>query len=204
MFFKKKDDRIGKLTANAGNIIEMLKHALRSEKGLDMTTVLLFAAGLSGIACHEAVKAYQGHFELVTTKGGRKYYFGDEVNKYLFENDNAVVPLITAVSGNSKEEVEGIIKECAENITTDDNSFGSIGSEQFYQSVKQCWDGIFNNMTGKYCNDASEWPILFGIVLQNIILQSIQVGAPKEEAGKMAIECAYLLSKIDDDTFETA
>lgn len=114
-----------------------------------------------------------------------------------------MIPLIIAVSGNSTEEVNSIINVSLAKIMADDNPLGRIGTEQFYQCVKQCWDGIFNNMTMKYCNNASEWSILYGIALQNIILQAIEVESLKEDAGKMAIECAYLLSKIDDDSFVT-
>ena len=91
---KETDEQIAKrLAGNAGGIIEMLKHVFTTDKGLDITMPLLYAAGLAGYACHQAVKATKGSFVQVTTTDGKNYYFGDDVNKYLLENRTSVYSL---------------------------------------------------------------------------------------------------------------
>ena len=42
--------------------------------------------------------------------------------------------------------------------------------------------------------------MLFGITTQMIILKAIEAGAGAEEAGLMAMQCAYVISKMDDDS----
>ena len=37
------------------------------------------------MACHEAVKASKGTFAVAEDKQGRKYWFGDDLNRYLLE-----------------------------------------------------------------------------------------------------------------------
>lgn len=66
--------------------------------------------------------------------------------------------------------------------------------------ISECWDGIFENMTSRYCEKPSEWPVLFGIVAQNILIMFIDGGAPKDEAGMVAIESAVYMSKLDSDS----
>ena len=58
-------------------------------------------------------------------------------------------------------------------------------------------------MTVPFCKAPSEWPVLYGIVMQNILIESIKVGAPAEEAGRMAMECALVISRMDTDSLKT-
>ena len=75
MFAKKETDEqtVERLAKNAGNIVEMLKDTLRGPNGVDMKFPLLYAAGLAGHACLEAVKAERGTFQVATTKDGKQY-----------------------------------------------------------------------------------------------------------------------------------
>ena len=62
---KENEEQIAKrLASNAGSVIAMLKGTLRNEQGTDLTSCLLYAAGLAGMACHEAVKASNGSFHM--------------------------------------------------------------------------------------------------------------------------------------------
>lgn len=88
----------------------------------------------------------------------------------------------------------------SQKIGTESLTIGGMEADSVYEQIKPCWDGIFNNMTAKYCQSPAEWPILFGIVLQNMIKQSIDVGAPVNEVAKLAMECAIVMSKMDQDS----
>lgn len=55
-------------------------------------------------------------------------------------------------------------------------------------------------MIAKNCKSPSDWPVMFGIVLQNILNMSLEAGAPEDEAGRIAIECTVVISKMDDDS----
>ena len=199
LFNKNEEQSIKRLSQNAGGIIEMLKAAFMTPNGVDIRMSLIYAAGLAGYACHQAVKAEHGSFVVATSKDGRNYYFGDDVNKYLVENKFSVLGSIAVVAEMSEDDVTSIVKEFAESIGGD-NTICDFAPKDLYNRIKQCWDGIFENMTSRYCKSPSEWPILFSIVTQNILKKAIEIGAPKEQAGKIAAECAVALSKMDDDS----
>ena len=128
------------------------------------------------------------------------YYYGEAVNKYLMEDHLSVLSFVNAVSNLKEEQVAGIAVEMTNSLGSDRFNIWGMTPESVYPKIKECWDGIYNNMTANYCKDPSEWPMLFGITTQMIILKAIEAGAGAEEAGLMAIQCAYVISKMDDDS----
>ena len=202
LIYEENDEQmVERLAGKAGNIIAMLRSVFTTPEGLDIATAIIFAAGLAGYACHEAVCAEHGTFAVVTTKNGEKYYFGDGVNKYLLESRTSVIGFCNAIADLPEEKVLGIIASFAQGIGSEDMAVCGLKPAELYEQIDQCWKGIFHNMTDQYCQSPSEWPVLFGIVTQNLLVTAYQAGAPKEEATGMAIECAAALSKMGKDTF---
>ena len=198
---KETDDKILKrLSANAGNAVNMFKAYFNTTKGLDARMALIFTSALAGLACHKAVEANHEKFMRVTTSTGKNFYFGDDLNKYLLEGSLNVVGFITAVTDIDREDVISIVSDVANNVGKEFKVCG-FEPKELYDQVRDCWEGIYDNMTFQYCKSPSEWPILFGIVVQNILMTAIKAGAPKQEAGKIAIECALAVSKMDKDSF---
>lgn len=198
------EEQIAKrLASNAGSVIAMLKGTLRNEQGTDLTACLLYAAGLAGMACHEAVKASNGSFHVATVKDGRKFYFGDDVNRYLLESRTSVFSFCNAVTGVTADTVRALAVSVVQRVGGEDLTIWNMPADIVYQRIKACWDGIHENMTARFCKSPLEWPVLYGIVMQNILVESIKVGAPAEEAGRMAMECALVLSRMDTDSLKT-
>ena len=162
---------------------------------------LAISSALSSLdACRQAVKALGGHVAVITTKDDKTYYYGEAVNKYLMEDHLSVLSFVNAVSNLKEEQVAGIAVEMTNSLGSDRFNIWGMTPESVYPKIKECWDGIYNNMTANYCKDPSEWPMLFGITTQMIILKAIEAGAGAEEAGLMAMQCAYVISKMDDDS----
>ena len=191
---------VKRLAGHAGNIVAMLKDVLKGPNGVDMVFPLLYAAGLAGYACHQAVKAEHGSFAVAETKDGKRFYFGDDVNHYLLEDQYSVWSFCKAVSHNADEEMLAIVTNVVQTVGSDELNIWNMTPDSVYTKIRECWDGIYTNMTERYCKKPSEWPILYGIVLQNVILQAIEAGAPAEEAGRMAMKCAIVISRMDDDS----
>ena len=202
LFSRKETDEqiLKRISANAGNAVNMFKAYFNTPKGLDARMALIFTSALAGFSCHKAVEANHEKFMRVTTDSGKNYYFGDDLNRYLIESSLNVIGFITAVTEIGRDDVLTIVSDFANNVG---NDFKVCGFEpkDLYDQVSECWDGIFDNMTSRYCKSPSEWPILFGIVVQNILMTAIGAGAPKDEAGKIAVECAVAVSKMDKDSF---
>ena len=202
--FKKEETEeqlLKRLSGHAGNVLNMFKAYFNTPNGIDIRRALIFTAALAGHACHQAVKAEKGTFAVVTTKDGKNYYFGDDLNRYLLEDRLSVVNFILAVSDISQDDVLAIVAGFAQHIGEENLSVYGYGPKSLYEQVNSCWEGIFVNMTSQYCKSPAEWPVLYGIVLQNIMLTAIDAGAPKDEVGKIAVECAVAVSKMDKDSF---
>lgn len=199
---KETEERVlQRLAGNAGNMIEMFKAYFNTVDGIDLRSALIFISALAGHACHRAVKAEGGVFAVVTTEAGKRFYFGDDVNKYLFERRSSVVDFCRAVTDVTKDDVLAIAADQALRIGEGPYTICGCDPGALYEQVSRCWDGIFDNMISKYCKSPAEWPVLFGIVLQNILIMAINAGAAKDEARRTAVECAMAVSKMDSDSF---
>ena len=203
LFSRKETDEqiIKRLAKNAGNMFSMFKAYFNTSRGVDATKALIFTSALAGYACHQAVIAENGSFVEVTTKDNKKFYFGDDVNKYLLESKISVVAFITAVTDVPAETVEQIVKDFAGSVGEENYTICGYNPKSLYTEVESCWNGIYENMTSKYCKSPSEWPVILGIVVQNILIMSLNAGAPKDEAGEIAIKCAVAMSKMGSDSF---
>ncbi len=202
LFFKENDEqKLKRISKNAGNVVQMFNAYFTTPKGIDAIQELIFVAAMAGHACHRAVIAQHGKAAEVTTKEGKKFYFGDDLNKYLLENKLSVVSFCRAVTDYPMDKVIEIVSAFANHFTDENYTVCGQNPKALYERVESCWEGIYNNMTAKYCKDPSEWPILFGVVLQNILMMSLKAGAPKDEAARIAIECAVAVSKMDKESF---
>lgn len=197
---KDEEAAMNRLCQDAGHIIEMLKHVFTTKMGLDIRMCLIFSAGLAGYACHRAVIDEKGTFAKATTKNNKNFYFGDDVNRHLIETPTSVISSINAVVNFPKENVIQIVQAFIMSIGDENMKICGFEPAFLFNEIKQCWDGIYDNMTAKYCKSPAEYPMLFGIVVQNILVTAVQAGAPKNEAGKIAMEAAIALSRMDDDS----
>lgn len=202
--FKKEETEeqlLKRLSGHAGNVLNMFKAYFNTPNGIDMRRALIFTAALAGHACQQAVKADKGSFAVVTTEDGKRLYFGDDLNRYILEDRLSVVNFILAVSDISQDDVLTIVADFAKLIGNKNLTVCGYDPKSLYEQVNSCWEGIFVNMTSQYCKSPKEWPILYGIVLQNIMLTAIDAGAPKDEVGKIAVEYAVAISKMDKGSF---
>lgn len=195
------EELIEKLEAGAAPVIKMLKDVFSTEQGVDIRMALLFASGLAGMACHEAVKAMNGDFTYVSTGDGRRFYYGEALNAYLLEDVLSVFSLCDALCDLPQEETEALLTKIDSHIGGPElKVWDTYELEDVYRQIKNCWIGIFENITKRFCEDPSQWPVLYGIVLQNIVHASMQVG-PKENIALEARGCAAILARLDEDSF---
>lgn len=200
------NEDINRLGQVAESIINKIVGVFTTPNGIDSVTCLLYSAGLAGHACYCAVKTLSPSlFTVVEYNNGNKYYFGDAVNKYLLEGQYSVLSFcqgmyVHMAQGEPIPDVDAIVKNMidvlgAEEVKIwDRHKLGSV-----YKEICDCWNDIHHTMVEANCNSAEEWPILYGIVLSNIMKIVMQV-APKDLVFKSAIECAYCISKIGEDS----
>ncbi len=195
-------ERIGK---NASAIVNMFKAVFNTPNGLDIKKALLYSSGLAGYACHQAVKANKEPFVIVETVDKKRFYMGDAVNKYLLEGQYSVRSFCDGFFEHfAKEEIRPDLHEIVkQEVSAIGNNDYKIWNEykpnDVYLLIKDCWNGIYNNMTSAYCESPEEWSVLFAIVLQNFMIPAAQA-VSGAELYRMALECAIYISKMDDDS----
>ncbi len=196
------DEDVKRLSMDAGHMIAMFEHVYS-----DKSECLKVVSALAGYACHEAVKTNKERFITIQSKDNREYYFGDDLNYYLLEGPYSVL----GFAGGYYEAKTGSVGTPDVKVLVE-NAIAAVGDEQYkiwnqeepeqlYNRVKECWQGIYGNMTGKYCRNAAEWPILFGIVMQNIMFRA---EAEPEEVFNKAMESALFISKMDVKSLKSA
>ena len=196
---------IERLAGNAANIVEMFKARFSGGFGLDNKKVLELSAGMAGYACHQAVMANKLPYNIVTVADGRKFYMGDSVNKYLLEGKYSTLKWCDGffeIAGKffTKPDPMEIVKKEVNAIANKEyRIWDSESPAVAYKEIQACWEGIFDNMTAKYCTKPDEWPVLYGIVLQNIMLEVSRMMTLSDVYDK-ALECAIYISKMDEDS----
>lgn len=189
-------EMIDRLSSNALNVINMLKGVLSN----NMYLVTIYASGLAGIASHEAVKKLGKEQVIIKGLDGKNYYMGDEVNKFLYEDKYSITNMVRTITEVSEDKLVSIISRQASTVGSDKFLVnGNMDPKDLYKNIKSCWDGIFNNMTNVYCKTPLEWPVFFGIVLQNVIKESLKYTS-KEAIFNTSVDIVCALSKMDNDS----
>ena len=125
------------------------------------------------------------------------------MNKYVAEGENSVWKLITIA-------VSDLNKSCPDIIEIFEYVTKVIGTDKFgiirfpngqYVDYKlkivlvKLWPKIFLNIK-KYCKSPEEYPVLFGLALQKVIVLTKDV-ISADIAAKIAMECVISMSKFD-------
>ncbi len=191
-------DDIGRLSQNAGSVAAMFKEVKK-----DPDERIMLAAGIAGFACHQAVKYNKENFVVTGMDDGSKFFFGDAVNFYLIENPYSVMNFLFGYykSKNISEQLPDIHRMAEKGVKNiSDSSFklsNRFDPSDVYKMVQECWEGIYKNMTVRFCRTADEWPVLYAIVLQKVLMD---IDKTADVLFNMAAECAMYLSKMDDSS----
>lgn len=197
-----KEEIISRLTPLAGNIVNMINDVCKQNSSLGSS--LLYASGLAGYACKEAIKD-QGKLRIkIKTNDDLSFYFGEEINNYLIKNDTSIYSFCSAVTDMPKDEMYEILSNVSNNISIGNLYVGDKTASSVYSLIKPYFEGIFDNMTNAYCKSSDEWPILYGIVLQQIIKEEIDKGNSPSNIRLEAMECVAIISRMDHDSLPDA
>lgn len=191
---------VQRLVKDAGCIVAMFERVCTDE----MERLKLVSA-LVGYATHQAVIANEEDFVRIGTEDGLVFYFGDAVNYYLLEGPyNLLCFLKGYYENNAKDpkdfDINTTIRNAAVSVgNTSYRIWGEYTPKSVYKATKDCWQGIYDNLTARFCKNPSEWPVLYSIVLQNVMFK---MNIDPQEGFLKALECALYVSKMDKDSFK--
>jgi len=212
---KKTDPLIGP-KIGAKEVNQRLIAGLKNEKGVHVESYLTVLGTLAGFSCQMSLRAKmaqkKAHPEsipetitLVVASGadGKKYYFGDSLNQLLAESQYSIWRLAAGALqklGAPIPDVGEIFKHVSE--TVGGNTFGIPRIPENHRPgdlpinyLRIIWPSLFPVVT-QFCDEPSEWPVLFGLAIQEAINMTKAVVDPGL-AVSIIMECAIPMSKID-------
>jgi hypothetical protein len=211
---RKTDPLIGaKLCAKELNqkIIDSMSKI--DSRGVHVDTLLVAMASVGGFACQMAIRegiiktgqaTEQQVFVSVKGKDGATYYMGDTLNDALLSGKFSFYSYagggVERAGGKKLPDINEIAGYVASTIGTENFGMprypeGHNAAETPSVWVKTLWP-LHLPILQFYCASPIEWPVTYGIALQEIIVMAKDALNP-ELAIQMAIEAAMPMSKID-------
>lgn len=186
--------------------------AMKTERGVHIESILGALGALAGYACQASVRARaraQGLeetalFAQARCTDGKVYFFGDDLNRPLAEDQYSVWGLAAGAAQAAGcadiEFPEGVFAHVAATVGSPEFGLPRLPPEHPMHDtpanyVEAFWPEVFR-LTSKFCPDPEHWPVLLGLAVQDIISQSKGVIDPCL-ALTIVTECAVPMSKID-------
>jgi hypothetical protein len=210
---KRKEDPLIGAKIGSKEVVQRLIGALKTENGVHIESLLSALGSLAGYACQESIRAefvyIKGNpeikvFSIAGGADGKNYYFGDMLNKPLAESQYSVWGLAAATAQHlgSKELIN--LNDIFAHVsgTVGGASFGipripenHMPADPPSNYVKFIWPKLLP-LVKEYCAQPAEWPILYGLAIQEVLNMSKGVIDPTL-ALSIVMECAIPMSKVD-------
>lgn len=184
-------------------VADMIQKRYMDGDRWDTAGALIFASCLAGFACHQAVKEDGGKFAITNAKTG-KYYRSAAVNKYFGTSDFSIVVTIQMYAKLPNEELRDFFYTFDDRIENKGWAMADIDPQKFYLEIKEFWESIYAEHTSKCCEKASDYHLFFTLLLMRFLHSALKCGAPRDDLGKIALECSIYMALLDDDTFAPA
>ncbi|MEX8519211.1 MAG: hypothetical protein AB3X44_11935 [Leptothrix sp. (in: b-proteobacteria)] len=214
---KRKVDPLIGAKIGSKEIVQHLIAALRTDKGVHIESLLSALGALAGYACQASIRA-----ELIEAKGvaenavfavancvdGRKYYFGDLLNKPLAESQYSVWSLAAGAAQQlgvkDMLDLEGVFGYVTDSIGGENFGVpripeGHTPSDLPINFLKIHWPKLMP-LIRRFCAQPSEWPVLFGLAIQEVLYMG-QGTIDPAVALSIAMESAIPMSKVDLEAF---
>lgn len=214
---EKKTNPYAGIITGANDVFLRFIEALKDERGMHIETYLTVLAALTGFSCQMAVRraiieknGLDSDTVLIPTIAvdGKRYYFGDALNKVLAESPLSVWNIVGSgivQAGGELPDFADLFKYSIDHVGT--QQFGVPRVPEKHSStadtpqsyVENLWHGT-EALLSDYCDSPLEWPILLATTIQKAIVNGKGV-IPPSVAGMIVMEVAIAMSKIDPVEF---
>ncbi|MFL6699693.1 MAG: hypothetical protein ACJ8GJ_21195 [Vitreoscilla sp.] len=207
----KNDPLIGaKLGAQA--VFERLLVAMKDDKGVHAESLLCALGGLAGYACQASLRAAalakglpeQSYLTQVDTRDGKKFFFGDALNKPLAESNlslwNVAVNAARQAGCTTPPDLAGIFKHSSQVVGSPEFGVprlpaGHPTGDLPINYVRAFWPGLLP-LVKKFCPAPDLWPVLYALATVHAITAAKSTLDPCL-ALTIVMESAVPMSKID-------
>jgi hypothetical protein len=209
---RSKEDPLIGAKIGAKEVVERLLTAMRDERGIHAESLLCAAGALAGYACQASLRAQtfangkSAATELVTveTTGGKRYFFGDPLNRAVAEDRLSV----WGIAGGAAEHLG--VKEFFDVHEVFQHTAAVIGTSEFgvprlpanHQTsalpavyLKALWPALFPTVK-LLCPNPAHWHVLYSLAVQDLIFY-VKDAIDPALAFRIVMESAIPMSKID-------
>lgn len=210
-----------------GNLCQNLILRFKTERGVHAETLLVAIGAITGFAAQNAVwKGVQkgavpaGRFNVVTTKAGEKFYFGDALNAYLLPQPGGTdLTLWTLVAGQAVQlgipgselpSLNDMFSYVAKTIGSENFGVPRVPPEHkshltLYQVLKMTWPLACQIMRLPLPEkipaqepplQEGHWPIVMSVVAAQLLKRTKDVLDPRLGIA-LIMETAIAASKVD-------
>jgi hypothetical protein len=209
---RSKEDPLVGAKMGAKEIFQRLVDGMKNEKGVHVESLLCALGALAGYSCQANLRAQAlakgmheaAAFNVIMTNDGKQYFFGDPLNNALAESQYSIWSLAGGAAQQAGCKEFPDINEIFQHTTS------ALGSEQFgiprvpekhragdtpINYLSAIWPALFPTVK-LFCPNPVDWPILFGLSIQEAISAGRNVIDPGT-ALKIIMESAIPMSKVD-------
>lgn len=196
----------------AKEVLSKLVAGMKDQNGVHVESLFCALGALAGYSCQASVRALAlasglpetARLSSAETMSGEHFFFGDDLNAALAESKYSVWSLAAgaAEQGGARDfpDLHEIFQHTAASIGSSDFGLPRVPCEHRAGDVPlnylgKIWPWIFPSVT-LYCRNPEDWPIAFGLAIQEAIDSTKNMIAPAM-ALKIVMESAVPMSKVD-------
>jgi len=211
---RSKEDPLVGAKLGSKEILQRIINAMKNEHGIHVESLLCALGALAGHSCQANLRAQAlvkglpetAAFQTVATKDGKKYFGGDPLNNVLVNSKYSIWGLAAgaAQEAGAKElpDIHEMFKYTSSVLGEPEFGIPRIpenhsAGDSPLNYLKALWPAIFPTVK-LFCPSPSEWPILYGLAIQEAITMSKSIIAP-DLSLKIVMESAIPMSKIDPE-----
>ena len=209
---RRKDDPLVGAKLAAKEVLQRLLDGMKDAKGVHIESLLTALGALAGYACQANLRSQAlakslpatAPFQVIGTKDGQQYFFGEPLNNALVWDQYSVWNL----AGGAAQHVGA--KDFPDPNELFQYTASVLGSEQFciprlpdnhqpadtpLNYLQTLWPILFPTVK-LFCPKPVDWPILYSFAIQEAIYAGTESINP-ELAFRIAMESAIPMSKVD-------
>ena len=209
---RSKEDPLIGAKIGAKEVYHRLVKGLQNDRGVHIESLLAVLGSLAGYACQASLReravaqgtAATSLFHVVETRDGSKFFFGDALNAPLAGAQYSVWGLAAGAAQQLG------VTEFPDLDALFQHTASTLGSAEFgiprlpeghaigdlpINYLKAIWPKLLPTVQ-LFCTDPAQWPILYGLAIQETINMGKEVISPAL-AVQLVMECAIPMSKVD-------
>ncbi|MFH2044256.1 MAG: hypothetical protein ABIK92_03805 [Pseudomonadota bacterium] len=196
----------------AKEVFHRIFKAMKDDRGVHIESLLCVLGALAGYSCQANLRAQaiekgvpeNTPFVVMEANDGKKYFFGDPLNRILAEGQLSVWSLAVGAAQDAGCEKLIDLQDIFKHVTASvgKTTFGIPRlpddhpvSDKPINYLRALWPQIFE-VAKWFCQKPSEWPVLFGLAIQEAIYISKE-SLPLDLALTIVMESAIPMSKVD-------